>query len=130
MLQWERDRRLEEENGKLRRIVCGKEEAKQKREVAVAKKSLEEKAVMILAGGLSPAAKPFEPTPGASGATNGDKDAAGMRMMRREGNKGIAKSRGLVPLCEHLKFKTLQVRLKSMRLIWASALRAKMTTQG
>jgi len=95
MLQWERDRRLEEENEKLRRIICGKEEAKQKRVVAVAKKSLEEEAAMILAGGLSPAAKPFEPTPGANCATNGDKRRSRDENDEEGGEQGDSKKQGV-----------------------------------
>ena len=54
MLQWERNRRLVEETEKLNRIAREKEEAKKKRGEAVAKKSLEEEAATILAGGSHP----------------------------------------------------------------------------
>jgi len=95
MLQWERDRRLVEENEKLRRIIRGKEEAKQKRVVAVAKKSLEEEAAMILAGGLSPAAKPFEPTPVTNGTTNGDKRRSREANEEEGGEQGDSKKQGV-----------------------------------
>jgi len=95
MLQWERDRRLEEKNERQRRIIRGKEEAKEKRMISVAKKSMEEEAAMILAGGLSPSAKPFEPTPGASGPTNGDKRRSRDESEEEGGEQGDSKKQGV-----------------------------------
>ena len=95
MLQWERDRRLEETNEKQRRIIRGKEEAKEKRLISVAKKTLEEEAAMTLAGGLSPSAKPFEPTPGASGPTNGDKRRSRDESEEEGDEQGDSKKQGV-----------------------------------
>ena len=95
MLQWERNRRLVEETEKLRRITCEKEEAKQKREEALVKKSLEEEAAMILAGDLSPAAKPFEPTTATKGATNDDKRRSRDVDDKEGGEQGESKKQGV-----------------------------------